>query len=225
MKRWAWVLAVTLPALAAGAEDEKTQEAPAPAVQDAVAEAEAQLAAGDTDGALKTLEKGSNLPGTPGGSAGLRLGTLRESRGELDNAIDAYTAAAAKLEGAPKGEALGRAAVLQYTRGMAEASGTAEAAVAADPEGAWPTIAMSYRDVHEGDVDEGVRLARKAVDAEGEPRPRGPWAMRCRPRATLPEPRRRTALPWPRTRRGWGRSSVWRACCAPPGARRRPSPC
>ena len=172
MKRWAWVLLVAFLAVAAGAVDKKkeeaqeAQEAPAAAV-DAVAEAEAMLASGDSDGAVKVLEKGMDAMGEADGLAALRLGVLRESRGELDNAIDAYTAAAGKLEGAAKGEALGRMAVVQGTRGMAEAVASAEAAVAADPDGVWPTIAMSYRDVHEGQVDEGVALARKAVDAGG----------------------------------------------------------
>lgn len=173
MKRWAWVLAVTL-LLMAGAAGARAQEAAAEeaaaeeaATQDAVEVAEAQLAAGDADAALKSLESAADLPGEAGGQAALRLGVLRESRGELDNAIDAYTVAAGNLDAAAKGEALGRMAVVQYTRGMAEASASAEAAVAADPEGVWPAIAMSYRDVHEGQVDEGVALARKAVDGGG----------------------------------------------------------
>jgi tetratricopeptide (TPR) repeat protein len=173
MKRWAWVLAVALLAMVSGAvgaeaqENAETPEAAETATVNAVAEAEAKLAAGDPDGAIKTLEGGMAAPGAAGGEAALRLGILRASRGELDNAIDAYVAAAEKLESAGKGEALGRVAVVQYTRAMAGAGASAEAAVAADPEGVWPTIAMSYRDVHEGEVDEGVALARKAVAADG----------------------------------------------------------
>ena len=169
MKPWTWVLAVTLLLMAAGGVDTRAQEAAAEeaATQDAVAEAEAQLAAGDADAAVKALETAADLPGEVGGRAALRLGVLRESRGELDNAIDAYTTAAGKLEGAAKGEALGRMAVVQGTRGMAEAVASAEAAAAADPDGLWPTIAMSFRDVHQGEVEEGVTLARKAVDAGG----------------------------------------------------------
>ncbi|MCG6925427.1 MAG: hypothetical protein LJF30_08960, partial [Acidobacteria bacterium] len=169
MKGWAWVLAVTPLLVAGGGVAARSQEevAEEPATQDAVAEAEAHLASGDADAALQTLEKSADLPGEAGGRAALRLGVLRESRGELDNAIDAYTTASGNLDGAEKGEALGRLAVVQYTRGMTEASTSAEAAVAADGAGIWPTIAMSYRDVHEGQVDEGVALARKAVDAGG----------------------------------------------------------
>jgi tetratricopeptide (TPR) repeat protein len=166
MKRWAWVLAVAVTFVgAAGAMAQEAEEAPA--APDAVAEAEALLAAGDADGATKVLEEAMDLPGEAGGVAALRLGVLRASRGELDTAIDAYAVAAGVLGGPGKGEALGRTAVLQYTRGMAEASASAEAAAAADPEGVWPTIAMSFRDVHEGEVDEGVALARKALDAGG----------------------------------------------------------
>src|SRR4029450_8951226 len=74
------------------------------------------------------------------GAAALKLGQLRESRGELDLAIDAYKTASATLSGPTKGEALGRMAVAQDARGMAEAAATAEAAIAADPGGGWPTI-------------------------------------------------------------------------------------
>ena len=169
MKRWAWVPAVVLlmtvvGVAGAGAQEKAATEAATP---DAVAEAEGLLAAGDSDGAAKVLEKGMDTIGTGGGAAALRLGVLRVSRGELDTAIDAYTAAAERLEGPAKGEALGRMAVVQDTRGMAEAAASAEAAVAADPDGVWPTIAMSFRRVDEGQADEAVSLARKAVDAGG----------------------------------------------------------
>ena len=173
MKRWSWLLVVALAASPLFGEDKKKDDkkggAPAPAaataaqVADAVKDAEAKLAAGDADGAIAILEKAA--PGDA--KAGLRLGVLRESRGELDAAVDAYKAAAAKLEGAAKGEALGRLAVVEDSRGMAEASASAEAAAAADPAGLWPTIALSYRRAHEGKVDEAVELARKAVAAGG----------------------------------------------------------
>jgi tetratricopeptide (TPR) repeat protein len=175
MKRWAWLLAAALLAVPAAADDKKKdekkgKEAPAgqaaPA-QDAVKEAEAKLAAGDTDGAIGVLEKGLGGLGPAAGEAGLRLGRLRESRGELDLAVDAYKAAAAKLSGPAKGEALGRMAVAQDTRGMADAAASAEAAAAADPEGVWPAIALSYRRAHEGKPDEGVALAQKALAAGG----------------------------------------------------------
>ncbi len=170
MKRWSWVLALTLcasPAIADDKkkEDKKAKEAPvaAAAQVDAVTAAEAKLAAGDSDGAVTLLEKAM----ASDGRAGLRLGALRETRGELDQAVDAYKAAAEKLSGAGKGEALGRMAVVQDTRGMSEAAANADAAVAADPEGTWPTIALSYRRAHEGKVDESVALAQKAVAAGG----------------------------------------------------------
>lgn len=173
MNRWSWLLVAALAAAPALA-DEKTKDEKekkgkeTPAVQavppqEAVKEAEAKLAAGDADGAVALLEKAMATDG----KAALRLGALRETRGELDLAVDAYKAAAEKLSGAAKGEALGRMAVVQDTRGMAEAGASAEAAVAADPEGVWPTIAMSFRRVHDGQVEEAVDLARKAVAAGG----------------------------------------------------------
>jgi tetratricopeptide (TPR) repeat protein len=165
MKRWSWLLIAVLaatPAVAEKKKDEKKgKEGAPPAVEDFVAEAEAKLAAGDADGAIKLLERG--LP--TDGKAGLRLGRLRESRGELDLAIDAYKSAAEKLTGPEKGEALGRMAVAQDTRGMAAAGATADAAVAADPEGPWPAIALSYRRAEEGKTDEAVALAQKAAAA------------------------------------------------------------
>ena len=174
MKRWSCLLVAALlaaPALAEDKkkEDKKAKEAPAaqapaaqaPTAQDAVNEAEAKLAAGDADAAIAVLEKAAAVDG----KAGLRLGTLRESRGELLPAEDAYKAAAEKLSGPEKGEALGRLAVVQNERGVAEAAASAEAAIAADPEGVWPTIAMSYHRAHEGKADEAVALAQKAVAA------------------------------------------------------------
>jgi tetratricopeptide (TPR) repeat protein len=171
MKRWAWVLAMALLAAGVGAvQDEPAQEPEYVIVNltaaELVAKADEKLAAGDKSGAATDLDDALRAEGaTP--DLALRLGLLREELGELDNAIDAYGKAGAGLEGPAKGEALGRQAVLQYTRGMPEAAASAEAAVAADAEGVWPTIAMSYRDVYEGEVDEAVALARKAVDAGG----------------------------------------------------------
>jgi len=171
MKRWSWLLVlVVLVALPTFAEDKKKDDkkgsappAVAAQVQDAVKEAEARVAAGDVDGAITVLEAAAAADGR----AALQLGVLRESRGELEPAVDAYKMAADKLEGAAKGEALGRLAVVQDARGMAEAGASAEAAIAADPEGVWPTIAIAYRRVHEGEADEAVTLARKAVAAGG----------------------------------------------------------
>jgi tetratricopeptide (TPR) repeat protein len=171
MKRWAWVLGMVLVAAGAGAvQDEQAQEQQPEYVAftaaELVAQADEKLAAGDKDGAATALEQALRAEGATGEMA-MRLGLLREELGALDNAIDAYRVAGEKLEGAAKGEALGRRAVLQYTRGMEEASATAEAAAAADAEGVWPTIAMSYRDAHAGEIEEGVARARKAIDAGG----------------------------------------------------------
>jgi tetratricopeptide (TPR) repeat protein len=180
MKGWSWLVAAALlaaPALAEDKkkEDKKAKEAPAaqaPAaqplapqapVQDVVKDAEAKLAAGDADRAFAMLEKAALVDG----KVGLRLGMLRESRGELLPAEDAYKAAAEKLSGAEKGEALGRLAVVQDARGVAAATANADAAIAADPDGLWPTIAMSYRRAREGKADEAVALAQKAVAAGG----------------------------------------------------------
>jgi tetratricopeptide (TPR) repeat protein len=171
MKLWSCLLLAALaaaPTLAADKkkDDKKGKDAPAPAAaaaQDAVKEAEAKLAAADADAAIAILEKAMGTDGM----AGLRLGRLRESRGELDQAIDAYKSAADKLAGPAKGEALGRLAVAEDARGMTAAVADAEAALAADPEGAWPTIAMSYRRAHEGQLDEAIALAQKAVSAGG----------------------------------------------------------
>jgi tetratricopeptide (TPR) repeat protein len=180
MKRWSWLLVAALLAAPAVAEDKKKEdkkakEAPAaqaPAAQppasqapaqDVVKEAQALLAAGDADRAFAMLEKAAGYDG----KTGISLGMMRESRGELLLAEDAYKAAADKLSGAEKGEALGRLAVVQVARGEAQGVASADAASAADPEGLWPTIAMSYRRAQEGKVDDSVALAQKAVAAGG----------------------------------------------------------
>jgi superkiller protein 3 len=168
MKRWALLLLVVLAAVTAAADDKKKddkkgKEAAQPVVVDPVKDADAKLAAGDADGAIQVLEAAM----ATNGAAALKLGGLRESRGELDVAVDAYKAAAANLTGAAKGEALGRMSVAQDDRGMAEAGATAEAAIGADPEGVWPTIALSRHRAHQGKPDEAIALAQKAVGAGG----------------------------------------------------------
>jgi tetratricopeptide (TPR) repeat protein len=171
MKRWSWLLIAALvaaPALAGEKkkDDKKKKDAPvvqAPQAADPLKQAQDLLAAGNADDAIAVLEKA--MPTS--GAAALKLGELRETRGELDLAVDAYKAAAGKLEGAAKGEALGRLAVVEDVRGMADAPASAEAAAAADPEGVWPTIALSYRRAHEDKVDEAVALAEKALAAGG----------------------------------------------------------
>jgi tetratricopeptide (TPR) repeat protein len=173
MKRWSWLLLAALLAAPAVADDKKkkeeekkAKEAPAvqaPVAQDPVIEAEAKLAAGEPDAAIKLLEKAKGV--NP--KAALRLGRLRESRGELLPAEDAYKMAADALAGPERGEALGRLAVVQDARGVPDAAANAEAAIAADPEGLWPTIAISHRRAHEGKADEAVALAQKAQAAGG----------------------------------------------------------
>jgi tetratricopeptide (TPR) repeat protein len=168
MKRCAWLLLLLLPAVPAASDDKKKddkkgKDAAQAVVVDPVKDAEAKIAAGDVDGAIKALEPVA----ATNGAAALKLGQLRESRGELDLAIDAYKAASATLSGPAKGEALGRMAVAQDARGMAEAAATAEAAIAADPQGVWPTIAAARRKVQEGKPDEAIALAQKAAAAGG----------------------------------------------------------
>jgi tetratricopeptide (TPR) repeat protein len=171
MKPWSWLLLVALAVSPAIADDKKKDEkkakeaaaAQVPAAPDALKEAEARLSAGDSDGAVDIL--GKAMAADP--KAALRLGQLREARGELDLAVDAYKSAADRLSGPLKGEALGRLAAVQETRGMADAGANAEAAIAADPEGLWPTIAMSHRRAHQGKLDEAIGLAQKAVAAGG----------------------------------------------------------
>lgn len=170
MKRWACVLAMmvgVVGASPAGAEDEVVL-APDKTAAELQIDIDAKLAAGDVDGAVQDLDKAMRAPDVTGGQA-LQLGVLREGRGELDLAIDAYKKAAGMLEGAQKGEALGRMAVLQDTRGMREATASAEAAQAADPGGVWPAIALSYARAKAGSGDEAVTLARTAVDGGGGP--------------------------------------------------------
>lgn len=175
MKGWAGLLTLALLVTPAGADEKKkkkkddkqAEQQAAPAVLDPLQEADAKLAAGDVDGAITVLDAALAAPDAQAGTVALRLGQLREDKGELDLAIDAYEAAGERLNGPPKGEALGRMAVLQYTRGMTDAAATAEAARAADPDGVWPTIAMSRRRAREGQAEESVELARKALTAGG----------------------------------------------------------
>ena len=170
MKRWACLLTMVLLATAAVAAVNEQEEvlAPGRTAPELVLEADQKLAAGDMDGAVKALDQAVRAEGATGEMA-LRLGVMREGRGELDLAIDAYGIAAGGLEGAGKGEALGRMAVLQDARGMSETAASAEAAFAADPEGLWPTIAASYLRAKEGQGEEALSLARKAVDGGGGP--------------------------------------------------------
>ena len=161
MTLWSCLLLSAFAAAPAPAAQAPATQPPLPV--DVVREAEAQLAAGNADRAIALLERGARTDG----KVALRLGKLRESRGELLPAEDAYKAAAEQMSGAGKGEALGRKAVVEDSRGSAAAAASAEAAIAADPEGLWPTIALSYLRAHEGKLDEAVALAQKATAAGG----------------------------------------------------------
>ena len=174
MKRWAWLLSLallSLPGWAQEKKDKKEKDAKKPVVaataEDLVKEAEAKSAAGDAEGAIETLRKAAAMEGPGGGAASLRLGRQLEERFEVDNAIDAYQAAAGKLTGAAKGEALGRLAVAQDLRGSTEAIASAEAASGADAAGVWPTIALARARARQGQADEAMALAQKAAAAGG----------------------------------------------------------
>src|SRR5262249_46309670 len=170
-KPWIAVLAAALLATSAAAQEKKKEEKKSGAKttaspDDIMKEAETKYKAGDVDGAIEDLKRAAAMDSATG-EPSLRLGRALESKFDLDLAIDAYTAGAAKLTGAAKGEALGRLSVLQDTRGMtAEAAASATAAAQADPSGAWPTIAMSRQRAREGKGDEAVGLAQKAAATE-----------------------------------------------------------
>jgi tetratricopeptide (TPR) repeat protein len=161
MELWSCPLLVALSAVPALAVQARPTQPPVPV--DYLREAESQLAAGNVDRAIYLLEKGARTDG----KVALRLGKLRESRGELLFAEDAYKAAAGLLSGAAKGEALGRKAVVEDSRGASAAAASTEAAIAADPEGLWPTIALSCLRARQGKLDEAVALAQKALAAGG----------------------------------------------------------
>jgi tetratricopeptide (TPR) repeat protein len=176
MKPWAFLLSLALassPSFAQQKEkDKKDQKKPdkppaALSAEDLIKEAEAKASAGDADGAIETLRKAAAMPGPGAGEATLRLGRLLEERFEIDNAIDAYKAAAEKLTGTAKGEALGRLAVAQDLRGSSEVLASAEAATAADASGVWPTIALARARARQGNADEAIALAQKAAGAGG----------------------------------------------------------
>jgi tetratricopeptide (TPR) repeat protein len=169
-KPWIAVLAAALLATSALAQEKKKEDKKAAkgaaSPDDLMKEAETKSAAGDVDGAIEDLKKAAAMDSATG-EPSLRLGRALEGKFDLDNAIDAYTAGAAKLSGAAKGEALGRLSVLQDTRGMlAEAAASATAAAAADPNGAWPTIALSRQRAREGKGDEAIALAQKTATTE-----------------------------------------------------------
>src|SRR5262245_54298497 len=183
MKKRAWLLPLALAllatvAMAGGADkdnqkdkgkDKKPEAARAGALspEEALRQADEKAAAGDRAGAVALLQPAAAAPGAAGGTAGLRLGNLLAAGHDLDAAIDAWRAAAAKLDGPAKGEALGRAAVLQEARGMAAFTESAKAAGAADAEGAWPAIALSRARAREGQAEDALALAQKAIARSG----------------------------------------------------------
>ena len=195
MKRCAWLLLLLLPAVPAASDDKKKddkkgKEAAQAVVVDPVKDAEAKLAAGDVDGAIKALERCA--------------GDERRRRAEARPAAREPRRArrrGRRLQGRvgdtqrpAKGEALGRMAVAQDDRGMARRARPPRRPIAADPEGVWPTIAMARRRSNEGKPDEAIALAQKAVGAGGRsaPRPRRSRARRSR-RATWRLRRRPTS--------------------------------
>jgi tetratricopeptide (TPR) repeat protein len=127
-------------------------------------------AAADNKDKDKKKEPAAQQPAAPvpnEGELALQQGRTLEGKGELDAAIDAYTAAAAKLTGAPRAEALGRMAVAQELRAMPQAAATAAEATAADAGAAWANIALSRTRAREGKGDEALALAQKAEAAGG----------------------------------------------------------
>jgi len=176
MKSWTLLALVTV-AVSAGADDknkdkDKKKEAAAPQAAAAgsadalVREAEAKIAAGDAKSAEDLLRRAAALPAASGDIA-LRLGRLLDTQLELDAAIDAYTAAAARLTGAARAEALGRLSVAQDLRGMPAAASSAGEAVAADGASAWANVALSRARAREGKGQEALELAQKAEAAGG----------------------------------------------------------
>jgi tetratricopeptide (TPR) repeat protein len=140
MKHWTLLVAFAVAVSAAAADKDKKKEA---AAQPA----------------------GSPLPDE--GQAALQQGRTLEGKGELDAAIDAYTAAAAKLAGAARAEALGRMSVAQELRGMPQAAASAAEAAAADAGAAWANVALARARAREGKGEEALALAQKAEAAGG----------------------------------------------------------
>lgn len=171
-----FVLACGFSALASDKADkpdkdkkDKKPAAAAVAVPDPVEHAREKIAAGDLDGAQDILSRSAGGPGENGGLAGLALGQLLETRGQIDTAADAYKAAAEKLSGKHKGEALARAALLLDLRGLEGFAPLAEAALASDPEGVWPLAAAAHLRADAGQAEEALALARRAEAAGGGP--------------------------------------------------------
>lgn len=135
------------------------QQGPAGAA-DLMAQGDAKAAAGDLDGAIELLTKAAAADAT--GTAALHLGRAQDAKLDLEAAMDAYTAAAAKLGGAEKGEALARLALAQEVRARPETDATAAAALAADAAGPWPAVAAARSAARAGKADEALALADAA---------------------------------------------------------------
>ena len=166
--RWT-VLVLALVSLAPPADqkkDVKPQAAPQQraSAEGLAAQAEERAIAGDLAGAVELMQKATRAADASG-DTWLRLGRFLDRKRDLDLAVDAYKAAADKLDGKAKGEALGRLSLVQQVRAAGEASAPAEAAAAADPGGAWPLSALAFAHASKG--DEAATLARKAIDAGG----------------------------------------------------------
>ena len=170
--RWTLLLVLALASLAPAGEKKKDKPADAPAPQQAAgaaalaSQAEAKAAAGDQEGAVELLQKATRAPDATG-DTWLRLGRTLDRKHDLDLALDAYQAAAEKLQGPAKGEALGRLSFVQQARAAREATAPAEEAVAADPGGAWPQAALAFARAQSGKGEEAEALARKALETGG----------------------------------------------------------
>jgi tetratricopeptide (TPR) repeat protein len=171
MKPWTVLIVLSLAVVAAADDKPKDKDKKPPAAAggsaDALArEAEARIAAGDAKGAVDLLRRAAAAPGASGEQS-LRLGTLLDAQLDLDGAIDAYTAAAARLSGPARAEALGRMSVDQELRGMAQASATATDAQSADAASSWANVALARVRAREGKGEEALALAQKADAAGG----------------------------------------------------------
>src|SRR5207244_13659107 len=81
-------------------KDKRKPAAEAPTAEsvtgDALKQAEEKAAAGDVEGAAALLRQAAAVPGSTG-EPSLRRGSLLEGKSQLDDAMDAYKAAAAVL--------------------------------------------------------------------------------------------------------------------------------
>jgi tetratricopeptide (TPR) repeat protein len=174
--RWTALLVLALASLAP-ADDKKGDKkkdakpvaaphAPGAGAEALARQADEKAAAGDLAGAVELLQKATRAADATGGTW-LRLGRTLDRKRELDLAVDAYQAAAERLQGAARAEALGRLSIVLQAKAPAEAAATAEAAAAADASSVLGEAALAFARAHAGKGDEAAALARKAVDAGG----------------------------------------------------------